>query len=89
VADADVILAFWDGMTCRTLVNELGNEQSKTIKKLLNIATQPAYYKEAVRAAFILGNMGAAANGGRATLTKTTIKAARKGIKGGKKGQKW
>jgi hypothetical protein len=38
VADADVISAFWSGMTCRTLVHELSFYQLKTTKELLIIA---------------------------------------------------
>jgi hypothetical protein len=40
-------------------------------------------------AAFVLGNADTATNGGRATPTKTTIKGAKKGPKGGKKGHTW
>jgi hypothetical protein len=39
VADVNVILVFWDGTTCHTLVHELGREQPKTTKELLNIVT--------------------------------------------------
>jgi hypothetical protein len=42
VADADVILTFWDDMTFRTLVHELGREQPKTTKELLDITTRDA-----------------------------------------------
>jgi hypothetical protein len=48
VADTDVILAFWDGTICHTLVHELNREQPKTTKELLDIATQHAYSEEAV-----------------------------------------
>jgi hypothetical protein len=71
------------------LVHELGHEQLRTTKFLLEIATQHASSEEAVGAAFILGNAEAAAKGGRATPTKATIKGSRNGAKGGKKGQKW
>jgi hypothetical protein len=84
VADADIISTFWDSTTSHTLVHELSHEQLKTTKELLDIATQHASGKEAIGAAFILGNAGAAANDGWATPTKS----ARKGDKGGKKGQK-
>jgi hypothetical protein len=40
VANTDVISAFWDSTTCRTLVHELSREQTKTTKELLDIATQ-------------------------------------------------
>jgi hypothetical protein len=39
VANIDVFSAFWDGMTCCTLVHELGREQLKTTKELLDIDT--------------------------------------------------
>jgi hypothetical protein len=39
VANADVILVFWDDMTCRTLVHELSREQPKSTNELLDITT--------------------------------------------------
>jgi hypothetical protein len=86
VADADVISVFWDGTTCHTLVYELGREQLKTTKGLLDIATQHASGDEAIGAAFVLGNMKVAASGGRAAPFKATINSAQKGAKGSKKG---
>jgi hypothetical protein len=56
VADADIISVFWSGMTCRTLVHELGHDQPKTTKELLDITTQHASGEEAVGATFVLGN---------------------------------
>jgi hypothetical protein len=88
VADADVISAFWDGTMCRTLVHKLGCEQPKTTKELVYITMQHTSGEEAVGAAFVLGNARVAANGGRAVLTEATIKGARKGTKGSKKGLK-
>jgi hypothetical protein len=88
VADVDVISVFWDGTTCHTLVHELGRKQPKTTKELLNIVTRHASSEEAVGDAFVLGNVEAATSGGRAIPTKATIKGARKGAKGRKKGQK-
>jgi hypothetical protein len=41
-----------------------------------------------VGAAFVLGNMKAAASAGRAAPSKAAVKGARKDVKGGKKGQK-
>jgi hypothetical protein len=70
------------------LVLELGYEQSKTTKELLDIATRHTSSKEAVVAAFILGSVGMVASGGRAAPTKATVKSTRNGTKGGKKGQK-
>jgi hypothetical protein len=69
---------------CRTFVHELNHEQLKTTKELLDIATQHAFGEEAAGATFVLGNAGAATNGGWATPTKATIK----GAKGSKKEQK-
>jgi hypothetical protein len=87
VDDADVISAFWVGTTSRTLVHELSQEQPKTTKLLLDIVTRHTSSEEAVGAAFVLGNAKAAADGGQAAPTKATIKGARKGAKGGNKGQ--
>jgi hypothetical protein len=39
VADGNVILAFWDGTMCHTLVHEFGRKQPETVKELLEIAT--------------------------------------------------
>jgi hypothetical protein len=64
VADADVISAFWDDMTCHILVHELGREQPKTTKELVSIATRHTSSEEAVEATFILGNAEAAASSG-------------------------
>jgi hypothetical protein len=88
VADADVILAFWDGLMCRSLVNELGLEQPKTTKELLEIATWHASGEEAIEVAFTLVNAGMAVSGGQGTPTSTTVRSTKKGAKGGKKGQK-
>jgi hypothetical protein len=83
-----VIFAFWDSTTCGTLVHELGREQPKTTKALLNIATQHACSEEVVGVAFVLGNAAAAIDGGRTAPTMATTKGARKGAKGGRMGQK-
>jgi hypothetical protein len=56
VGDIDVILAFWSGTSCRTLVHELGRNQPNTTKDLLDISTQHAAGEEAVGAIFVLGN---------------------------------
>jgi hypothetical protein len=88
VADANVISTFWGITTSRTFAHELGCEQPKTTKELFNIATRPTSGEEAVGAAFILGNVAAAADGCRTAPTNATAKGARKCAKGGKKGQK-
>jgi hypothetical protein len=79
VANADVISMFWDDMTCRILVHELGREQPKTTKELVSIATRHTSSEEAVEATFILGNTEAAASSGRAIPTKATNKGGKKG----------
>jgi hypothetical protein len=61
------------------LVHELGREQPKTTKELLNIVARHASSEEAVGDAVVLGNVEAATSGGRAIPTKATIKGARKG----------
>jgi hypothetical protein len=73
VPDADIISAFWDGMTCHTLVHELGHEKLKTTKELFDIGTRHTSSEEAVRTAFILGNVIAAASGSREARSKATI----------------
>jgi hypothetical protein len=86
MADTDVISVFWSGTTCRTMVHELGHDQLKTMKELLDIATRHASSKEAVGAAFILGNAKIAASDSRTTPSKATIKSTRKGANGGRGG---
>jgi hypothetical protein len=83
VTATDVISVFWDGTTSHTLVHELGCEQLKTTRELLNISTRQASGEEVVESAFVLGNAKAAANGGRTAPYKATAKGARHG---GKKG---
>jgi hypothetical protein len=39
LAAAIVMSAFWEGMTCRTLVHKLGRKQPRTTIELLNITT--------------------------------------------------
>jgi hypothetical protein len=70
------------------LVHELGCEQPKTTRELLDIMTRHASNEETVGATFILGNVEVAADGGRTAPTKATIKGTRKGAKGSKKRQK-
>jgi hypothetical protein len=70
------------------VLNELGHEQPKTTKELLDIAPQHASSEEVVGAAFILGNAGATTNNCRPHPTKAAIKGAKKGSKGSRKGQK-
>jgi hypothetical protein len=87
VADADIISAFWDCTTCHSLVHELGREQRKITKALLNIATRYTSGEEDVGDAFTLVTAGAAVGGGRMAPTSVIIKSTKKGAKGGKKGK--
>jgi hypothetical protein len=64
-------------MTCRTLVHELGCEQPRTTKELLDIATWHASGEEAIGDTFVLDNAGTAAGDGW-----VPIKSARKGREG-------
>jgi hypothetical protein len=52
VADADVIGAFLSGTMCVSLVHKLGRKGPRTIKELLDIATNHASGEEAVGAIF-------------------------------------
>jgi hypothetical protein len=87
VADADIVLPFCDGTTCCSLVHELGCEQPKTTKELLNITTRHASGEEVVGTTFTLVSTDTATGGGRATPTSTTTRSTKKGAKGRKKGQ--
>jgi hypothetical protein len=86
VANANIILVFWSRMMCRTLVYELGHDQPSTTKELLDIATRHASSKEAVGAAFILGNVKAGGGGSHATPPKATNEGSKKGANDGRKG---
>jgi hypothetical protein len=70
------------------LVHELGREQPKTTRELLDIMTRHASNEETVGATFILGNVEVAADGGRTAPTKATVKGAWKSTKGSEKRQK-
>jgi hypothetical protein len=87
VADADIISAFWDGTTCHSLVHELGREQQKTTKVLLDIATQHTSGEEVVGAAFTLVNADAATGSGRMTPTSTTVKSTKRALRVGRRGK--
>jgi hypothetical protein len=76
-------------MTCRTPIHELSHDQQKTTKELLDITTRYTSSEEAVGVTFILGNAKIVASNSRAAPSKAAIKSARKGTKGGRKGQKW
>jgi hypothetical protein len=65
------------------LVHELGREQPRTTRELLNIATRHTFGEEAVGATFILGNVGTAGGSGQAVPTKGTVKSSRKDAKDG------
>jgi hypothetical protein len=88
VADADVILTFWNGTTYYSLVHELGREQPKTTKELLDITTRHSLGEEAVEATCMMISAGTATSGGWATPTSTAVRSTKKAAKGRKKGQK-
>jgi hypothetical protein len=88
VYDADVISAFWSGMTYRTLVQQLGHEQPKTTKELLNIATRHASSEEAVRAIFVQSSGKTTLGGGRQALATTVDKGTKRGVRNDKRGPK-
>jgi hypothetical protein len=44
---------FWSGTNCRTLVHELGRDQPRTTKELLDITTRHTSGDEVVGAVFI------------------------------------
>jgi hypothetical protein len=48
--DSEVILVFTFGTNCETLVHKLGRRQPKTVKQLLDLATNHASGEEAVAA---------------------------------------
>jgi hypothetical protein len=48
IDDTDVISAFWSGTSCWTLVHDLGRDQTKTTKELLDITTRYVSDKEEV-----------------------------------------
>jgi hypothetical protein len=73
-------------MTYRTLVHELGREQLKTTKELLDIATRHASDEEVVGAVFVQGGHKVVLSGGRGTSAIATHKGTKRGIKSDKRG---
>jgi hypothetical protein len=76
---------FWSSTTCRTLVHELGCEELKITKELLNIATRHASGEEAVGAIFVQGGNKAVPSGDRGTSATATNKGMKRGIKSDKR----
>jgi hypothetical protein len=68
-------------------VHELGCEQSKTTKELLDIATRHASSEEAVRAVFIQGGSKAVPRGSWGTSAVPIDKGTKRSIKSNKRGQ--
>jgi hypothetical protein len=68
------------------LVYELGHEQPKTTKELLDIATRHTSGKEAVGAALVQGGSKAVLSGGQGTSAGATDKGTKRGIKSDKRG---
>jgi hypothetical protein len=72
-------------MTWQTLVHELGREQPKTIKELLDIATKHTFGEEVVRVVFVQGDGKAAPSGSRGTSAAATNKGMKRDIKSNKR----
>jgi hypothetical protein len=68
-------------------MSHLGSRAQPRIAENYQGATRHTSCEEAVAATFILVNVKAAASGGQATPSKATVKGARKGTKGSKKGR--
>jgi hypothetical protein len=88
IYDTDVISTFWCSTNYQTLVHELGCDQPKTRKELLDIATRHASGEEAIGVVFMLRSAKAAPSGGRRAPTKATNKGARRGARSDKGGPK-
>jgi hypothetical protein len=89
IYDADVILTFWTGTCCRTLVHKLSRDQLKTRKELLDIATWHTSIEDEVRAIFIRGEGKVALAGSWGHCTRPPAKAWReapKAIRGSQSG---
>jgi hypothetical protein len=67
-------------------VHELGREQPKTTKELLNIATRHASGKEAVMAVFVQNGGKAATGSGRGASTIAADKGTKRSTKSDKRG---
>jgi hypothetical protein len=79
ICDAGIISVFWFNTNYRTLVHELGYDQPKTLKELLDIATRHASGEEVIRAIFMQSSGKAALGGGRGAPTKAADKGAKRG----------
>jgi hypothetical protein len=69
-------------------VHELGRDQPKTTKELLDITTRHALVEEVVRAIFVQGNGKAAPNGGRGVSLKAAGMGTKRSTKGNRRGPK-
>jgi hypothetical protein len=65
ICNVEINLAFYSGINCQTRVHELGRDQPKTTKELLDIATRHASGEEAVGAVFVQSTGKVAPGGGR------------------------
>jgi hypothetical protein len=90
VGDTDVISSSWSGTIYCTLVHELGHDQLRTTKELLDITTQHAYGEKAVEATFVQGNgkmvPGSSHGGHRPKLPARALRKVQKAVKRGKSG---
>jgi hypothetical protein len=77
-------LAFWSDMNCQILVNELGHDQPKMMKELLDITTRHASSEEVVRAIFVHGDGKVAHDNSRGAPLKAVVKGTKRSAKGDK-----
>jgi hypothetical protein len=76
-------------MYCLSLLHELGHDQTKTMKELLNITTRHASREEVVRAIFMQSSSKEAPSGDQGMPTKAVDKGAKWGARSDKRGLKW
>jgi hypothetical protein len=75
---------FWSGTSCWTLLHELDPNHLKTMKDLLDIATQHTPSEEAVEAVFVQGDEKTIPDGSRGHHPKLPTKVLREAPKAAK-----
>jgi hypothetical protein len=78
---------FWSGTSCWTLLHELDPNHLKTMKDLLDIATQHTPSEEAVEAVFVQGDGKTIPDGNRGHHPKLPTKVLREAPKAAKRGK--
>jgi hypothetical protein len=71
-----------------TLQHELGRDQLKATKELVDIATRHAFGEEAIGLVFVQGDGKMVPSGNRGAPPNATVKCTKRSAKGRKKGQK-